>query len=76
VGIPGGATVKLEEGAEEEFFFSWGNVKEERVIVEATAEAEVLPSAPDTISGLVAGFLLCIKDNSTVCSTCMTQDKI
>jgi hypothetical protein len=76
VGIPRGATVKLEEGSEDEFFFSWGNVKEERVIVEATAEAEVLPPAPDAIGGLVAGFLLRVKDNSTVCNTCMTQDKI
>jgi hypothetical protein len=35
----------------------------------------VFPVAPDMVCGLVACFLLQVKDDLTVCSTCMTQDR-
>ena len=76
VEIPGGTAIELEEQPEEELLVCWGKESEEGVIVEATAEAEVFPPVPDMVGGLVSCFLLCIKDDSTVCSTCVTQHKI
>jgi hypothetical protein len=76
VGIPVCFAVELEEGSQEEFFFLWWQVSEEGVIVKTTAGAEVFPSAPDAVGGLMSRFLFGVKDDSTVCSTCKTHDKI
>jgi hypothetical protein len=76
VRIPVRFSIELEEGPEEEFFFWWRQVSKEGVIVKPAACAEVLPAAPDAVGRLVSGFLLRVKDDSTVCRTCETQHKI
>jgi hypothetical protein len=49
---------------------------EVKVTVKTCFDTESCPAAPHSIYGFMAGFMLGVKDDSAICSTCKAQDKM
>ena len=70
-----GGLVEGWKGSEDEFAFRGGKVKEEGVN-NVAAFTETFPSAPGSVPVFIRLRFHCIMDDSVVCSTCVTKDKI
>ena len=75
VAIPASLSVEAEERSKEKLSVAIAQVKEVGVIGDSSFGSEGFPLSPDPIVLFVGVFLSGVKDDSAVCSICVTQDK-